>query len=134
MNETRSTDNLSEARWPPTDHRARLPDVETLPFSEATPAAAVGLLKNVVQGAHHSIDRLADRAVPAVRKLGERVSAANATLHAKRDQLRETGDVWVEDLRTSVRSKPLRSVAAALALGAVIAVIARSSRTGGISR
>ena len=130
MIETSSTGNLSETRWPTGDHRARLPDAGILPFSEATPPAAVGLLKNAVQGAHHTLDRLADRAAPAVRKLGERVSAANATLHAKRDQWRETGDVWVEDMRTSVRSKPLLSVAAALALGAVIAVIARSSRTG----
>ena len=130
MNENSSTDNLSEGRWPTGDQRARVPDATLLPFSEATPPAAVGLLKNVVQGAHHSLDRLADRAAPAVRKLSESVSAANATLHAKRDEWRETGDVWVEDMRTSVRSKPLLSVAAALALGAVIAVIARPSRTG----
>ena len=130
MNEISSTDNLSEARWPTGDRFARVPDAGILPFSEATPPAAVGLLKNAVQGAHHTLDRLADRAAPAVRKLGERVSAANATLHAKRDQWRETGDVWVEDMRTSVRRKPLLSVAAAVALGAVIAVIARSSRTG----
>ena len=134
MNEISSTDNLSEPRWPTGDHRARLPDVGTLPFSEATPQAAVGLLKNAVQGAHHTLDRLADRATPAVRKLGERVSAANATLHAKRDQWRETGDVWVEDMRTSVRSKPLLSVAAALALGAVVALIAQSSRSSRINR
>jgi len=129
MNETSSTGNLSEARWPAADPLARTPDVGTLPFSQATPPAAVGLLKNAVQGAHHSLDRLADRAAPAVRKLGERVAAANATLHAKGDQWRETGDVWVEDMRTSVRSKPLRSVAAALALGAVIGLLARSSRS-----
>ena len=134
MNETSSTDNLSDGRWPTGDLRARLPDAPILPFSETTPPAAVGLLKNVVQGAHHSLDRLADRAAPAVRKLSESVSAANAALHAKRDQWRETGDVWAEDMRTSVRSKPLLSVAAALALGAVIAVIAQSTRSSRINR
>ena len=134
MNETTSTDNLTEARWPTADDRARAPDLETLTLSEATPPAAVGLLNNAVQGAHHTLDRLADRAAPAVRKLGERVSAANATLHAKRDQWRETGDVWVEDMRSGVRSKPLLSVAAAIAIGAVIAAIARSSRTSRTSR
>jgi hypothetical protein len=35
--------------------------------------------------------------------------------------LRQTRDAWAESVRTTVPSKPLVSVAAALALGAVIA-------------
>jgi hypothetical protein len=37
-----------------------------LPDSEKAAPAAVGLLKQAVQGAHDTIDRLADSATPAV--------------------------------------------------------------------
>jgi hypothetical protein len=47
------------------------------------------------------------------------------TLHAQTEQWRETGDEWVEGVRSTVRSNPLASVAAALALGAVIARVTR---------
>ncbi len=66
-----------------------------------------------------------DRAAPMVRKLGDTVAAAGRTLHAKSDQLRDTGDEWAEGVRTTVRSRPLLSVFAAFALGALIARIPR---------
>jgi ElaB/YqjD/DUF883 family membrane-anchored ribosome-binding protein len=125
MNETHHPGSASELPWPNGDHRVRVPDTSMLPGSETAPPAAVGLLKNTVQGAHDTIDRLADRAAPAVRKLGESVSAAGETLQAKTDQLRETRDAWAEGARSTIRSNPLASIAAALALGAVIARITR---------
>ena len=60
-----------------------------------------------------------------VRQLSETVSAAEETLHAKTDQLHETRDEWVESVRTTVRSNPLVSVAAAVTVGAMIARITR---------
>jgi ElaB/YqjD/DUF883 family membrane-anchored ribosome-binding protein len=93
--------------------------------SEQAPTAAVGLLKSAVQRAHDTIDRLADRATPAVRQLGDSVTATGETLQAKSDQWRETGDQWVEGVRTTVRGHPLACVAAALALGVVFARITR---------
>jgi len=60
-----------------------------------------------------------------MRQLGENISAAEDALHAKTDQLRNTRDEWVESMRTTVRRNPLVSVAAALALGAVVARITR---------
>lgn len=107
MNETSFPDRGPDARRPNGDR------------------VAADLLKNAVQGAHDGLDRLADRAAPVVRRLGDSVAAAGQTLHAKSDQLRETGDEWVEGLRTTVRSKPLLSVFAAFALGALIARIPR---------
>ena len=59
-----------------------------------------------VQGAHDTIDRLADSAAPAVQQLGERVPAAGEALHAKADQLRDTRDEWVEACAATVRSNP----------------------------
>lgn len=87
--------------------------------------AAVNLLNQAVRGAHDTIDRLADRAEPAAQRLGEQAAAAEHALHAKTAQLRDTRDQWVDSVRTTVREKPLVSVAAAIALGALIARITR---------
>ena len=39
--------------------------------------------------------------------------------------VREKGDKWADDLRVTVRRKPLSAVAAAMAIGALIACIKR---------
>ena len=103
MNEINRPDSTSNVPWPAGDSKVQEPDTSMLPDSEKAPAAAVGLLKNAAQGAHHTIDRLADSATPAVRRLGESVAAAGETLHAKTEQLRETRDEWVEGARSTVR-------------------------------
>jgi hypothetical protein len=95
----------------------RVADTSMLAGSEQAPAAAANLLKNAVQGAHDGIDRL-----------GERVSAAGVTLTEKTAQLRETRDAWTEGVRCTVRQKPLASLAVALALGGVIALLMRGKR------
>jgi hypothetical protein len=125
MNEILPTDNLSDVPWPTSDERGRVPDTSMLPGSEKAPTASVGLLKNAVQGAHDTIDRLADGAAPAVRQLGDSVAAAADALNLQSDQLREMRDAWVEDARTTVRNNPLVAVVAALALGVAIARLTR---------
>lgn len=52
-------------------------------------------------------------------------AAGARALHAMADPLREVRDEWVETARSTVRGHPLASVAAALALGAVIARLTR---------
>jgi hypothetical protein len=129
MNETIHTDSATAAPWPATgNQRVRVSDSSLLPGSDKAQPAAVGLLKNAVQGAHDTIDRFADSATPAVRQLGESVAAAGESLHAKTDQLRERRDEWVGGVRDTVRTNPLVSVAAAFALGALIARMIRISR------
>jgi ElaB/YqjD/DUF883 family membrane-anchored ribosome-binding protein len=125
MNETIPSDNASDPPWPNGNHRMPVPDTSMLPGSEKAPPAAVGMLKNAVQGAHDTIDRLADKAEPTVRQLGQSVEAAGQTLQAKTDQLRGTRDEWAEEARRTVRKNPLAAVAAAFALGALIARISR---------
>jgi len=125
MNETIHSQSTSDLPWNNGDQRMPVPDTSMLPGSEKAPPAAIGVLNNAVQGAHDTIDRLADRAAPAVRQLGESVAAVGETLQTKTDQLREKRDVWVEGTRSTVRRNPLAAVAAALALGAVIARITR---------
>jgi ElaB/YqjD/DUF883 family membrane-anchored ribosome-binding protein len=125
MNETNHSGTDPDVPWPTSDHRVRVPDTSMLPGSEKPAPAMVGLLNQAVQGAHDTIDRLADSAAPAARQLGERVSAAADTLHAKTGQLRDTRDEWVDGVRTMVRANPFASIAAAVALGAVIARLTR---------
>jgi ElaB/YqjD/DUF883 family membrane-anchored ribosome-binding protein len=79
----------------------------------------------VVHGAHDTIDRLADTAAPHVQRLQEGVSAATEAMQSRAGQLRETGDEWAEGLRNTVRENPLAALAAALAVGMVVARLTR---------
>lgn len=90
-------------------------------------AAAVGndRLNRVVQGAHQTIDRLAETAAPHVQRLQEGLSSTGDMLHTRASQVRETGDEWAESLRNTVRENPLAAVATALALGMLIARLTR---------
>lgn len=125
MNETSNSSGLSDLPWPISDRRARGDDTPIGPGSDKAAPAVVGLLDQAVKGAHDTIDRLADGAAPVAQHLGERVTAAEDALQAKTDQLRDTRDEWTEGLRATVRSHPLACIAAAAALGLVIARLTR---------
>lgn len=71
-------------------------------------------LNRVVQGAHQTIDKLAQRAAPTVQRVQDSAERA-----------RETGDEWIENLRSTVREKPLASLATALMFGMVVARLMR---------
>lgn len=88
-------------------------------------AAAPAMLDKVVQGAHDTVERIADSAAPAVQKLGERVAATEDAVHARADQLRKTRDELTASVRSTVAGNPLVSVAIALVVGAFIARIRR---------
>ena len=102
------------------DRQPPVPDTSMLPDDGSAPPAADRLLQQAVLGAHNTIDRLANRAAPAVHQLGDRVAAAEDALHATTDQLRDTRDAWAEDTRGTVRRHPLAWVAGALVLGLVL--------------
>lgn len=125
MNETVHPSLLGEVPRPRSDDPLRVADTSMLPGGEKPPLPVVDLLTNATQSAHNTIDRLADRAAPAVQQLGEGVAAAQDALQSKVLQLRGTGDVWLEGTRCTVRGNPLVSVATAFALGAVFARIVR---------
>jgi len=125
MNETNLPDSATVVPWPTEDLRMRLPEEPMLLDGEKAATAAVGMIKQAAQGAHTTIDRLANSATPAVKQLGERVSAVEEALRAKAAQLRETGDEWAESARTTVRANPLTAHAAAVTLGALFVSILR---------
>jgi ElaB/YqjD/DUF883 family membrane-anchored ribosome-binding protein len=82
---------------------------------------ATDMFARVVQGAHDTVDRLAETAAPHVQRLSQGVDNASDTLHQRADQVRETGDEWAESLRHTVRENPLTALAAALAVGVIVA-------------
>ncbi len=83
------------------------------------------LTDRMAQGAHHTIDRLADTAAPHMQRLEEAVAGASLQLKNQARHARETGDEWAESLRTTVRRNPLAAVATAMAIGALISRITR---------
>jgi ElaB/YqjD/DUF883 family membrane-anchored ribosome-binding protein len=93
-----------------------------------TAASGEDLVRRVAQGAHQTIDRLADSALPAVGKLQSSVEGMGDKLHSGADQMREMGDEWTESMRTTVREHPVTSVLVALAAGMLIARLTAPSR------
>ena len=101
---------------------------------EATPGAdaahagaryADDLIGRIAQGAHQAIDRLAEGAVPHVNRLQESMTGAGESLHLRADRAREAADEWTESLRCTVRENPLASLGVALAVGLLVARLAR---------
>jgi ElaB/YqjD/DUF883 family membrane-anchored ribosome-binding protein len=88
-------------------------------------SATTEIMARVVKGAHETIDHVAERATPQLQQLEQGLAQTGEALHDKADQLRSTGDAWAESLRGSVREHPLAAVAAALAVGVVVARLTR---------
>lgn len=63
--------------------------------------------------------------VPDTSMLPDTGSSAEEVLQATTDRLRDIRDEWADSARTTVRGHPLLAVAAAVALGVVIARITR---------
>ena len=87
------------------------------------------LLSRAAQGAHQTIDRLADTAAPHVQRLQrglkDGMDAAGDTVSARASQARNASEEWTASVRTTVREHPLAAVLAALAVGMIVARIAR---------
>lgn len=82
-------------------------------------------MQRVVEGAHHTIDRLADSAAPHVRRLQESLDTANERAHRGVEHAREQADVWAESMRGTVRSNPLGALVCAFGLGWLIGRLSR---------
>ena len=100
-----------------TDHRTDPGDNSTTDQPQLTDRMA--------QGAHHTIDRLAESAGPQIERVEGAFADAAGHLKDQARHAREKGDEWANDLRATVRRNPLSAVAAAIAVGALIARITR---------
>lgn len=79
------------------------------------------VMSRVVQGAHATIDRVADSAAPHVQRLQQGMASASDSLHERSGQAREMGEEWTESMRNTVRENPIAAVVTALVAGLVIA-------------
>lgn len=84
-------------------------------------AAERDVMRRVVQGAHEAVDRIADKAIPAVERLRGTYNDAADSLKLRADQAVDLKDEWTESLRTAVREHPLAAIGTALALGVILA-------------
>lgn len=111
----------------PAPAAAVITDVANKADSAVEKGAAVGhdVLNRVVQGAHQTIDRLAGSAGPAVQRVQDGVTAASEAISQRAQDARELGDEWAESLRSTVRDNPLTAVITALAVGVLVARLAR---------
>jgi len=76
-----------------------------------------------LQLADPSVAPASEPSLRALQEPGAAVTVAEGALYAKSDPLRDARNEWVESLRTSVRGTPPVSVAAAFALGPLVALM-----------
>jgi ElaB/YqjD/DUF883 family membrane-anchored ribosome-binding protein len=125
MNETNYPDgNLGGLPLPTRDTMSD-PAASVFPHTEQPTPALDNLLHKATQGSHDTVDRLAAKAKPVLKDLGESAAAAEGKIREKAEHLRETGNEWADNARTKVRDQPLTALATALALGLVIARLVR---------
>lgn len=119
------TSSMSPAS--PAPAAAAVSDVASKADAAVDKGAAAGqeMLNRVVQGAHQTIDRLAGTAGPAVQRVQDGVTAAGEAISQRAQDARELGDEWAESLRNTVRDNPLTAVITALAVGVLVARLAR---------
>lgn len=98
-------------------------DTASGPGASNVSRSGTDMFARVVQGAHETVDRLAETAAPHVQRLTQGVGNASGSLHQRADQMREVSDEWAENLRDTVRENPLAALAAALAVGVIVARI-----------
>jgi ElaB/YqjD/DUF883 family membrane-anchored ribosome-binding protein len=117
----RESTTMSDSRAVDIDHDA----VRAAEATRNVAASADDLIGRIAQSAHSAIDRLADGAVPRVNRLQESMAGAGESLQAGADRARELSDEWAESLRCTVRENPLASIGVALAVGLLLARLAR---------
>ncbi len=74
-------------------------------------------VQRVAQSAHDVVDRMAERAVPAVERLRTGLLDARDAVKVRADNLSVIQDEWLTQCRTSVREKPLTAVAIGVVAG-----------------
>lgn len=78
------------------------------------------LLERAVQGAHETVDRLAESVTPAVEQLTEAVGSAGDALNARAVDAMALQREWTDALRVVVRDHPIAAVLTAAAVGVLV--------------
>ena len=77
-------------------------------------------MSRVAQTAHDAVDRIAEKAAPAIERMRSSVSGVSDTVQARAEQFGELEEQWMENCRQTVREHPIASVAVALAAGVLL--------------
>ena len=77
-------------------------------------------VNRVAQSAHDVVDRVAERAIPAVERLRTGLVDAREAVKVRADNLSVMQDEWLSQCRSSVREKPLTSVAVGVVAGMIL--------------
>jgi hypothetical protein len=107
------------------DEKPLEPDQTSRPTGEPGEPGGEDLFARVVKGAHETIDRLAETAAPHVRDLQGSVASAKEMFQARGSEACDIGAEWADSLRATVREHPLAALATAIALGVLVARLAR---------
>jgi len=78
------------------------------------------LLERAVQGAHETVDRLAESVAPTVDHLTSAVEDAGDALNAKAVDVMALQREWTAALRDAVRDHPIAAVLTAAAVGVLV--------------
>lgn len=82
------------------------------------------MLERAVEGAHATVDRLAEAVTPAVEHLSAAVDSAGAALNAQAVDAMALQREWAAALRDAVRDHPIAAVLAAAAVGVLVGKLA----------
>lgn len=78
------------------------------------------MLERAVQGAHETVDRLAEAAAPTAEQLTAAIEGAGAELNAQADDVLALQREWSDALRLAVREHPIAAVLGAAAVGVLL--------------
>jgi ElaB/YqjD/DUF883 family membrane-anchored ribosome-binding protein len=79
----------------------------------------------VARGAHQAVDRIAERAAPAVDQMRTAAERATDVVGSKIDEFSTMQDEWMESMREQVRSRPLVIIGAAVLAGLILGRLMR---------
>lgn len=93
--------------------------------SGVAPTRTEQMVDRAAQGAHQTVDQLAERAKPQLQRVEHGIEQGGEMIQRGAEQARELADEWTTSLRVSVRQHPLTAVATALLCGLLLGRVGR---------
>lgn len=79
----------------------------------------------MTRGAHQAVDRIAERAAPAVEQMRGAAERATDMVGSKIDEFTSMQEEWAESMREQVRNRPLAILGAAVLAGLILGRLMR---------
>lgn len=81
------------------------------------------IVDRMAQSAHRAVDKMVERATPAVERVRSTFEGASARAYSQADHIAEVQDQWLTATRDCIRSHPIASVGAAVLGGMLLSRI-----------